>query len=84
MSRRRANSSKKHLAFGLLAIAGVLHMFSCSWSTNYFEASPTAIVGIPNMIGVYARHARHEDLMLGIIIPSTLVCVGAYLSRDDK
>ena len=82
MPKRPRKSPAARIALATLAIAGTLHFISCRWSTAYFDGSPTAIVGVENMVGIYAKHSRQDDLMLGILVPSALVCVAVYISRE--
>lgn len=71
------------LAIGLVLIAVALNTFSCSWSGHFQEGSPTAIAGVQNLVGVYAKHDRERDTMLGIIVPAALICMGAFFSRRE-
>lgn len=79
--KRRENSTR--LAIGLVLIAVALNVFCCRWSRVYHNSGPDAIAGLNNVLGVYAKHDPQQDTMLGVIIPSALVCVGAFFSRRE-
>jgi hypothetical protein len=84
-NRQEKRENTARLAIGLVLIAVALNISSCSWSRVYHNSSPTAIIGVNNVIGLHAKHARHLDTMLGVIVPAALVCVGAFFAnkRDD-
>lgn len=83
MRRRKDNTNKIRLAIGLILIAAALNVASCSWSTRFQENSPTAIIGVQDLVGVYAKHDREQDTMLGMIVPAALICVSAFVSRES-
>jgi uncharacterized membrane protein len=81
-SRQRERENKTGLAVGLVLVAIALNLFSCSWSSRFQVNSPTAIFGVQDMVGVYAKHDRQTDTMMGMIVPAALMCMGAFFSRD--
>ncbi len=82
MQRKKEENSLR-LVLGLVLIAAALNVFSCKWSRTYQPTSPTAIAGVENLVGVYAKNDREQDTMLGIIVPAALVCMGAFFSREQ-
>lgn len=82
-SRRKNKENSLRLSIGLVLIAVALNVFCCNWSSKFQESSPTAIVGVQDLFGVYAKHDRAQDMMLGMIVPAALICVGAYVGRED-
>ncbi len=81
-SYRKDKENKTGLAIGLVLVAVALNLFSCSWSSRFQENSPTAIFGVQDLVGVYAKHDRETDTMMGMIVPAALMCMGAFFSRD--
>ncbi len=82
-TKHRKSHQKKRLAKGLFLIALALHLLACKWSMSYFSSSPTAIVGVQNSVGVYSRRSHRDGLMLGILVPTALICVGTFVSVDE-
>lgn len=80
MNRTRQLNGR--MGLGLVAIAVVLHVFCCKWTTTFTNSSPSAMLGIENTVGVYAKHDPDKDLMLGICVPAALFCVGSFVARD--
>ena len=81
-TRQKSRENKTGLAIGLILVAVALNLFSCSWSSHFQANSPTAIFGVQDLVGVYAKHDRETDTMVGMIVPAALVCMGAFFSRD--
>lgn len=82
-SKHRKKQEKKRLAKGLFLIAIALHLLACKWSSSYFTSSPTAIIGIENSVGVYSRRSHRDGLMLGVLVPTALICVGTFVTMED-
>lgn len=82
-NKHRKKQEKKRLAKGLFLIAIALHLLACKWSMSYFSSSPTAIVGVQDSVGVYSRRSHRDGLMLGVLVPTALVCVGTFVTMED-
>lgn len=82
MSRKKKREDSLRLVLGMFLLAGALNLFYCSWSRSFQESSPNAIVGLEGSVGIYAKHDREQDTMLGVIVPAAMVCMGAFFSRE--
>ncbi len=83
MSRQQKKTDRTNMGRGLLLVAIALHFFCCTWSTAYFDGGPKSLVGLENTVGIYAKHSRKQDLMLGLIVPAALICVGTFIVFED-
>lgn len=81
--RYEKQHERRRLANGLFMISLALHLFCCKWTTDYAPNSPSALAGVKNTAGCYARRTRKNGLMLGIFVPTALLAVAGFVACSE-